>query len=174
MLYLLKAQRDFGNHQYIIGVCKDLDIAHFQAHHHCKHERADKYNYSIEEIPYAEGECFIASWEVDDEILAYRIWAEWEEDSFEEFKEKHTPTKEQEEEYFEHRIKAYYKYRFRAQKYEPLDYEISHEDFAHVASVWWFEGGRVLAGLHKVYTYFRENDEDERFWKVFYDRQKGG
>ncbi len=74
-MYLIKANRSgLGNHQYIIGFANDEDIAHFVGKDHCKFHRAGKYTHTIEEIPWVEDECFVVSWENNDESLRYVVY----------------------------------------------------------------------------------------------------
>lgn len=159
-MYLVKAQRTFGNHQYILGFCNDLDIAHFHGYQHGRYDRADKYTYTIEEIPWAtDGESTLYSWETEGELCAYLVL---------ELHEDYNTKK------IEKTIKNNSFYRCRKQITKAMDYNISEDDLIHCCQHWWFYEGRVLVGLRKIYQYFRDNDNEEKdFWNKFYKSRTG-
>jgi hypothetical protein len=140
MLYLAKTQRFFGDHQYIIGVFEDENIAHFVAKYHCKFTRAGKYDYTIEKLTHiAYKECFIVSWENDDETLRYRVY------ECEDHAEK-VPGYEE-------------NYRYSAQTYVPEDLSaISGDELKEAAEVWYYFEGKELLGLHKLYSDYRDTE----------------
>ena len=157
-MYLVKAQRTFGNHQYVLGFCEDLDIAHFHGYNHGRYERADKYTYTIEEVPWViPNESRIISWETEGELAAYRVFSLGEGYNINKLKEE---LKDQ--------------YRIKDRLIEPMDYHIEEDDLIFCCSNWYFYEGQVLVGLRKIYQYFRDNDKDNKFWDKFYKSQKDG
>jgi len=145
MLYLVKIQRCAGNHQYIEGIYKDEDIAHFMGEYHQKFERGGhKYHYIVEPISWVDESCFIVSWENNDETMTYRIYMD-------------------EEHYKLNLVKGTHKnYRFEAREYVPDDYDIADDDLEHCADYWHFFEGKELLGLHKVYKAYKDRKYEER------------
>ena len=136
-MYLIKANRSFSNsnHQYIIGVSDDEDIAHFVGEYHCKfHRGGHKYIYSIENIAWVEGHCFIVSWENNDESLRYRVF--WDKDSSKIPDGSHK------------------NYRFKARVWESID-DIPEDELMEASDHWHFFNGKELLGLSKLYEKHR-------------------
>ena len=137
MLYLVKMQRSFGDHQYIHCVCKDEDIAHFMGEYHQKFERGGhKYHYVIEPINWVYEKCFIVSWQNPDETLRYRVYLD----------EKFAEIPEGSDE----------NYRFSAKTWESADESIDDDDLLHASEYWHFFKGKELLGLSKLYEVYRK------------------
>jgi len=132
-MYLIKAIRHTGNHQYIIGVADDKDLAHFFGYQHCKFHRADKYDYTLEEYRHIEKEAFIISWETHGERLAYSVHPCDTGRGLMPFPKNHKEL-----------------YRFQARTFRSLTvHHISEEDLEEAKHYWYFFEGRALAGLGK-------------------------
>jgi len=142
MLHLIKMQRCSGDHQYILGVTKDEDIAYFLGEYHQKFERGGhKYYYTVETLTFASEECFIVSWENNDETLRYRV--------------------------YEHKTFAKIpqgagrNYRFKAKIYTPLDEYLNDDNIDEASNYWHFFKGKELIGLSKCYEVLREKRAKE-------------
>lgn len=144
-MYLIKANRSYtnSNHQYIIGVSEDEDIACFMGEYHCKFIRGGhKYLYSIEKINWVYEKCFIVSWENNDESLRYRV--------FTDKSQAKVPDG------------AHKNYRFKAQEYISIN-DIEDEVIEEVKEYWHFFRGKELLGLSKLYEKYRLRKLEE--WK---------
>lgn len=163
MVYLAKAYRYYGNHQYIIGIYQDKDIASFRSFYHCKFERADKYRYTLEEIPWIDFEAIIVSWENKQEMISYQIFENNEFD------------KEHAEGLYQELSQDKTICRLQKRELQALDFNMSYEDFCHAAEYWWFGNSSEVKGMHKIYEEFRKQDREVNstvFWDMFYKSQR--
>jgi len=157
MIYLVKMQRCFNNHQYITGIYADEDIAHFMGEYHQKFVRGGyKYYYTIETHDYFDSRCFIVSWENDDESLKYRLYRD-EEHAMENTRPEDSS-----------------KYRYKAMWYETNDYNITEDELMEAADCWHFFKGKQLLGLSKLYERYKENKRKEFIGEVRNENRNTG
>jgi hypothetical protein len=136
-MYLIKAFRFFGNHQYIIGVCEDKELAHLYGYHHCSLHRANKYYYTLEKS--VDGP-FIRSYENDDETLSYSFQYDDEDKDVDKYKDK---------------------YRYEYYEIEPIDYKYFGEgDLAHIVSMAYNIPSQCLKGMKKEIERVREQGSE--------------
>jgi hypothetical protein len=144
MLYLVKMQRCYGNHQYIEGVYHDEEIAYFMGEYHQKFIRGGhKYYYIVEPLNFVHDHCHIVSWENDDETLRYRVYHN-EEHAEEHIKE--TDNKN---------------YRYQSKTYHPI-HNTYPDDIDYVAEYWHFFEGKELLGLRKLYKMFLKDEYEKK------------
>lgn len=148
MLYLVKMQRCAGNHQYIIGIYRDEDIAHFKGEYHQKFIRGGhKYYYIVEPLNFVSESCYIVSWENNDETLRYRVYHD------KDHAMKNTQTTD------------YKHYRFKCKEYLPSDYEYDDDEIEEAAQYWHFFEGKEIVGLQKLYKHYLDKLYKNKFDK---------